>query len=163
MAEITRLIVNENHSPFSKPFLPTHLVQQVVIVTVLDGIQRRIGIATILKELPDLPGYVRVWLPVALTVDGSVKTGLMPFFGRHHIVPSAIVLRSCLGPFLLHAIDGHNDDDTKDANPRHNPSPIVAVLIPGLSSYVIIDFGHSLCVLGEHRIALGSLKGFSLY
>lgn len=110
-----------------EPFRTTVLIQQVVVVTILNGITCRICIAALLDEFTYILGSIRLGLPSAPVANASAKDVGNAFYG----VIDFLAVGGYIYVSVVRLVRGHHilspDDEVLDI-------PFIVVLDVGRTS-----------------------------
>ena len=96
----------------SEPFRTAVLVQQVMVVSILNGITHRVCIAALLNEFLRPLGGIRVGFPVCLlyTSDAAADIHLLCLFRSEDFLVRLGLVLVLFGPFFLSVSYSTNDD-----------------------------------------------------
>lgn len=129
----------------SEPFRTAVLVQQVMVVSILNGITHRVCIAALLNEFLRPLGGIRVGFPVTGPVDVPADIHLLCLFRSEDFLVRLGLVLVLFGPFFLPVSYSTNDDIGQNQHANGNPGPAAGLPILGLL-VMIIYFWHILYI-----------------
>ena len=125
----------------SEPFRTAVLVQQVMVVSILNGITHRVCIAAHLNEFLRPLGGIRVGFPVAGPVDVPADIHLLCLFRSEDFLVRLGLVLVLFGPFFLSVSYSTNDDIGQNQHANGNPGPAAGLPIPGLRyDYLLLAY-----------------------
>ena len=121
----------------SEPFRTAVLVQQVMVVSILNGITHRVCIAALLNEFLHPLGGIRVGFPVTGPVDVPADIHLLCLFRSEDFLVRLGLVLVLFGPFFLSVSYSTNDDIGQNQHANGNPGPAAGLPILGLLVMII--------------------------
>ena len=124
-----------------EPFRTAVLVQEVVVVAVLNGIERRICIATLLDEFTKILGGIRVRFPIAGSIDAPANTHPLCLLRSEDFLIGARFWPIGLCTFFCRICHNLCDNDGQHKGSGNNPGPAAGSPVPGLLLGLLLALG----------------------